>query len=109
MKGGGARPYNGFEVSDLKLRATLRRMLDMCPLAWYIFIRSIQLSCALLLGALLLLIAWDGDMLQHYALYRSAIALSECAQVVLLVGMLLLPVIIEDVQGGERPRGPSGR
>ena len=83
-------------------------MLDMCPLAWYIFIRSIQLSCVLLLGAVLLLLAWDGDMLRHYTLYMTALALNETAQAVLLIGMLL-PVIIEDVQGGERPRGPSGR
>ena len=81
----------------MKLRATLLRMLNMCPAAWYIFIRSIQLSCALLLGAVLLLLAWDGDMLRHYSLYMTAIALNETAQAVLLIG-ILLPVILEDLQ-----------
>jgi hypothetical protein len=81
----------------MKLRATLLRMLNMCPAAWYIFIRSIQLSCTLLLGAILLLLAWDGDMLQHYTLYMTAIALNETAQAVLLPGVLI-PVILEDLQ-----------
>ena len=37
----------------MKLKPILRRMLGMCPLSWSIFIRSIQLSCVLLLGAVL--------------------------------------------------------
>ena len=81
----------------MKLRATLRRMLGMCPLAWYIFLRGIQLSCVLLLGAIFLLIAWDGDTMLHYTQYSCAIALHECAQAVLLI-TVLLPVIVEDLQ-----------
>ena len=81
----------------MKLLAIVKRMLDMRPLSWYIFIRSIQLSCVLLLGAVLLLIAWCGDMLGHYTLYMTALALNETAQAVLLIG-LLLPVIVEDLQ-----------
>ncbi len=81
----------------MKLRLTLRRMLGMCPDAWYIFIRSIQLCCALLLGAVLLLLVWDGSMMQHYSLYRTAIGLNETAQAILLIG-ILLPVILEDLQ-----------
>ena len=81
----------------MKLNAILRRMLGMCALSWSIFIRSIQLSCILLLGAVLLLIAWNGDMLGHYTLYMTALALNETAQAILLIG-LLLPVIVEDLQ-----------
>ena len=81
----------------MKLPAILRRMLAMCPLSWYIFIRCIQLSCVLLLSAVLLLIAWDGDMLGNYKLYMTAITLNETAQAVLLVAVLL-PVILEDLQ-----------
>ena len=81
----------------MKLKPILRRMLGMCPLSWSIFIRSIQLSCVLLLGAVLLLITWNGDMLEHYTLYMTAKALNETAQAVLLIGMLL-PVIVEDLQ-----------
>ena len=83
----------------MKLRAILRRMLAMCPLAWYIFIRSMQLVCVLLLGAIFLLIAWDGNMLERYALYRNALALNETAQAVLLIAMLL-SVIVEDLERG---------
>ena len=81
----------------MKLRAIFHRMLQMCPLAWYIMIRCLQLCCALLLGAILLLIAWDGKMLTHYSLYMTALALNETAQAILLIG-LLLPVILEDFQ-----------
>lgn len=81
----------------MKLRKTLHGMLSMSPAAWYIFIRSIQLCCALLLGATVLLIAWDGQMLEHSDLYNTALALNETAQAVLLIG-ILLPVCLEDLQ-----------
>ena len=80
----------------MKVHAILRRMLAMCPLSWYIFIRCIQLCCVLLLGAVLLLIAWDGDMVGGYKLYMTALTLNETAQAVLLVA-ILLPVILEDL------------
>ncbi len=81
----------------MKLRKTVQRMLRMRPLAWYIFIRSLQLSCALLFGAILLLLRWDGDMQRYYTLYMTALALNETAQSVLLLGVLL-PVVVEDLQ-----------
>lgn len=67
-------------------------MLDMCPLAWRLFLSSLQLSCALLLCSLLLhvgiLQSADGD--------RLAAAFYELPQALLLIG-LLSSVCIEDV------------
>ena len=40
----------------MKLKKTVRRMLSMKPDAWYVFIRSIQLCCLLLLCAFALLV-----------------------------------------------------
>ena len=37
----------------MKLTAILRRMLSMCPEAWYIFRRGLQLSAFLMLCALM--------------------------------------------------------
>ncbi len=79
------------------LRKILTRMLHMCPLAWYVSIRCLQLCCFLLLCAGLLLAAWNGHMLHHYDWYMTALALNETAQAVLLIG-ILFPVIIEDLQ-----------
>ena len=81
----------------MKLRATVRRMLCMCPAAWYIFIRGIQLCCVLLFGAVMLLIAWDGDLLGRYPFFRTAEALNETAQAVLLL-VVILPVCVEDLK-----------
>ena len=81
----------------MKLSLAIRGMLNMCPEAWSLFIRSLQLCCTLLLGALILLIAWDGQMLEHSTLYHTAVALNETAQAVLLLG-ILLPVLVEAAQ-----------
>ena len=78
----------------MKLRLAVRGMLNMCPEAWKLFIRSLQLCCVLLLGAVLLLIGWDGQMLEHGTLYHTAVALNETAQAILLLG-ILLPVLVE--------------
>ena len=51
----------------MKLRRTVRRMLDMKPDAWYIFLRSLQLCCVLLLCAFALLLEYNGDMLGKYS------------------------------------------
>ena len=67
----------------------------MCPQAWRIFIRSIQLSCALLFGAILLLIAWNGDSRNAYSLYQTALTLNECAQAALLVAVIVPPCVEE--------------
>ena len=81
----------------MKLKATIQRMLQMCPEAWYITIRSLQLCCVLLFGAFLLLLEWNGDMLGKYALYMTAQSLNESAQAILLIAMLF-SVIVEDFQ-----------
>lgn len=74
------------------MKAVVSRMLGMCPLAWRLFLVSLQLSCALLLCSLLLytgvLPASDGG--------RLAAALYELPEALLLIG-LLASVCIEDV------------
>lgn len=81
----------------MKLRRTVRRMLDMKPDAWYIFLRSLQLSCVLLLCAFALLLEYNGDMLGKYPLYMTAQSLNESAQGILLVA-LILSVCMEELQ-----------
>ena len=60
----------------------------MCPPAWYIFLRSVQLTGFLLL---------NGSMLNGYSSYMTAVTLYETGQAVLLIGGLF-SVLIEDVQ-----------
>ena len=81
----------------MKLIPILRRMLSMSPAAWYIFIRSVQLTGFLLLCSFILLIGWNGNMLTGYAEYITAMSLYETGQAVLLIGVLV-SVIIEDIQ-----------
>lgn len=81
----------------MKLTAILRRMLSMCPEAWYIFRRGLQLSAFLMLCAFVLLLEWNGSMLDHYDLYMTAISLMEITQALLLVSVLA-SAIIEDAQ-----------
>ena len=73
------------------MKLIVHRMLGMCPLAWRLFLVSLQLSCALLLCALLLytgvLPAADGGKL--------AAALYELPEALLLIG-LLVSVCVED-------------
>lgn len=79
----------------MKIKAVVRRMLSMCPEAWYIFIRSIQLCCVLMLCAFALLSQWGGSMYHNYSLYMTAISLSEICQALLLIAVIL-SVCIED-------------
>ena len=81
----------------MKLRMTLRRMLRMCPEAWYIFISSVRLTAFLLLCAFVLLLGWNGSMLRGYRQYMTAMSLYEIGQALLLVGVLF-SAIIEDAQ-----------
>lgn len=81
----------------MKVKAILRRMTSMCPEAWYIFIRSIQLCCFLLLCAIGLLLHWDGSMREGYELFMTAKALNETSQALLLIAVLF-SVLIEDRQ-----------
>ena len=69
----------------------------MCPAAWYIFLRGIQLCCMLLLGAIVLLIAWNGDLIERFQLLQTANTLNESAQAVLLI-TVIFPVCIEDLK-----------
>ncbi len=80
----------------MKLRKTVQRMLDMCPDAWYIFICSVKLTAAVLLGAFLLLLSWGGSMAEGYTQYMTAMSLYEIGEALLLVGVLF-SVLIEDV------------
>lgn len=69
----------------------------MCPDAWYIFLRTLQLCVVLLLFAFVLLVEWNGNMSESYSLYMTANALNETAQSLLLIAVLF-SVLIEDVQ-----------
>ena len=79
----------------MKLKAVYRRMLQMCEPAWFIFLRSLQLSCLMLFCCLMLL--WDlpTDAVRAHAQYILAMAMLESPQGLLLIG-LLASVILED-------------
>ena len=74
----------------------IQRMLSMCPLAWYIFRRGIQLCVILLFAALVVLVERNGGGADAHQLSMLSAALNETAQAVLLV-CVLASVIIEDV------------
>ena len=82
------------------LRDIVRRMLCMSDAAWYIFIRSIQLSCVMLFCSFLLLLSYDGSLMQR-AQYMTAMALYEGPQG-LLLGGLILSVFAEELQSRRR-------
>ena len=82
----------------MKLLAIVRRMLCMCPEAWYIFKRCLQLSAFLMLCAFALLVEWGGSIMERYELYMTAISLMETTQAVLLIGVIA-SVCIEDLHG----------
>ena len=86
----------------MKTKKTIRRMLAMCPDAWYIFITSVKLTAFVLLCAFTLLLGWSGSMAQGgYRLYMTAMSLYETGQALLLIGALF-SVLIEDAQTGRR-------
>lgn len=80
----------------MKIKGIFMRMLSMCPEAWYIFRRSLQLCIFLLLCAFALLLEFDGTLLEHYSLYMSAMSLVELTQAILLIAVFA-SVFIEDV------------
>ena len=94
-------PYNQSEVISVKLKKTVLRMLDMCPDAWYIFMCSVKLTAAVLVGAILLLLRWGGSMAEGYTQYMTAMSLYEIGQALLLIGAIF-SVCIEDVQTSRR-------
>ena len=81
-------------------RDIVQRMLCMSDAAWYIFIRSIQLSCVMLFCSFMLLLSCDGSLMQR-AQYMTAIALYEAPQG-LLLGGLILSVFAEELQSRRR-------
>lgn len=85
----------------MKLKKTIRRMLAMCPDAWYIFITSVKLTAFVLICAFVLLIGWDGSMSEGYRQYMTAMSLYEIGQSLLLIGVIF-SVCIEDVQTSRR-------
>lgn len=85
----------------MKLRKTVKRMLIMCPDAWYIFISSVKLTAFVLLGAFMLLLSWGGSMSEGYTQYMTAMSLYEIGQALLLIGTIF-SVCIEDVQTSRR-------
>ena len=89
--------YTGYEVISLKLRSVINRMLSMCPTAWLVFKRCLQLCCVLMILSTVLLLDWGGDMLGKYHSYHMAFALYEASEAVFLIGVLV-PVCLEDLQ-----------
>ena len=75
------------------IKKIVKRMLCMCPDAWYIFIRSIQLTAFLLLCAFVLMLECQG----RHSLYMTAMSLYETGQALILIGALF-SVFSEDVQ-----------
>ena len=69
-------------------------MLSMSDKAWYIFIRTLQLSCMMLLCSVFLLISHDNSGGRH--IYLTAMALYENPQALLFIG-LILSACMEDV------------
>ena len=89
------------------LRAVLRRMLGMNSAAWEYWIRSLQLSCFLLLAAAVLLLFAEGETATERI--RQSAVFQDAAQVTLLTAALV-PVLLEDMIGQDRrtPPGSSG-
>ena len=81
----------------MKLRKTIRRMLAMKNDPWFLFLRSLQLCCVLLLCAFALLLEYNGDQIGKYPLYMTAQSLNESAQGILLVA-IILSVCMEELQ-----------
>ena len=79
----------------MKLKMTVRRMLAMCPGAWYIFMASVKLTAFILMCAFVLLLDWGGSMLEGYTQYMTAVSLYEIGQALLLIGAVF-SVCIED-------------
>lgn len=73
------------------IKAVYHRMLSMCPSAWRIFLSSLQLSCLLLLGSLLI----HTGIVTPPDSSRLAAALFELPEAILLIG-LLGSVCLED-------------
>ena len=73
------------------IRKTIRRMSRMCDEAWYIFMGTLKLSCAMLLCAFMLLVSPDGG----YERTMLASALAETPQGLLLVALIAAALLDE--------------
>ena len=78
------------------LKRILKRMGGMCRPAWYIFSRCFALA-GFLLGCGLLLTVCDPAAPQYLTARKTAYAIFETAQAVLLIG-ILFSAIVEDQQ-----------
>ena len=83
------------------VRKIIRRMLSMCPDAWYIFITSVKLTAFVLICSFALLLGWGGNMAEGYRQYMTAMSLYEIGQALLFIGVIF-SVCIEDVQTSRR-------
>lgn len=79
----------------MKIKLTIKRMLSMCPNAWYIFIKSLQAAGLMHFCSFMMLLQWNGSMMKNYELYMTAIALQESAQALLIVA-IIMSAFIED-------------
>ena len=79
------------------IKKIIHRMLCMTEAAWYIFIRSIQLTAFILFCAFVLLLACEEMYIENHAVYMTAVCLFETGQALLLIGALF-SVLIEDAQ-----------
>ena len=68
----------------------------MCPMAWYIFRRGMQLCVILLFAAFVVQCEKAGGTADPYSLRMLSASLNETAQAVLLISVLA-SVIIEDL------------
>ena len=84
-----------FFRGDPMMRKTVRRMAQMCDEAWYIFMGTLKLSCAMLLCAFLLLVSPDCT----YEQTMLAAALAETPQGLGLVA-LIVSLLLEERRAG---------
>lgn len=79
----------------MKIKLVVKRMLRMCPDAWYIFMRTLQLSCLLLFLSLVSFIGYENT--GSHELFNMAAALYELPQSLLIISMIG-SICIEELQ-----------
>lgn len=79
----------------MKIKLVVKRMLRMCPDAWYIFMRTLQLSCLLLFLSLVSLVGYKNT--GSHELFNMAAALYELPQSLLIISMIG-SICIEELQ-----------
>ena len=70
------------------MKKIISRMLRMHPAAWFIFINSLRISCALLAVSVILFVICGGDYVLHYDTYYAALTLSETPPALLLLSTI---------------------